>query len=786
MFTPKQWGLRARFVYTTGILLLIGALVTLFTTSHILHDNAENAIREKLIDYELLIDRQIEQTSLLLMKTTAGAAALKTIAEALQNNSPETLQKTMLRISDKMRISTGLAPTPLRFYDAGDIPFAGILKHANTDASQRQQGMLKAARKRLTSVTGIHPGPSGLTIGAVTPVIAEGKYLGAVEASVTFSELFQQLDLPSGYGLAALPAVGVQSADLSNGGTGSAGPATAEQGTTDLPEALAKFKQSGSYPENVGPLYLRTLSLRDHSGARIGDLLLFYDGSLILQSSRDWMTFLLWMTTFGVAFLWISLYLNVKRIQDFLSRMKNILIASHSNNFNQRFESSPVHCLEVLNCGKKDCPVHQDPTRVCYLETGEEAISPKWRNTCVFLKKYTSCRSCPVYALHHGDELMEMRHVVNTSMRLWGNFLGDVGNLLTDVLRTDSGRMPTLDDISLYLEQMARLTTYSHDLQGVYDNEEVYRQMEWVFENHFALESFGLMEVNASDNRMHPVINRLDLEQSHREVFVNCELCRAKRLAEPVMSVSNPVLCPNFGVDHTTTLRCCLPMVMGGRVGAVFTFAVPRTAWSRYRHDLPIIKKYLEETAPVLSSLRLLKVSKEQALRDPLTKCHNRRFMDEYLMQFESLHQRSPKQVGFIMADLDFFKMVNDEHGHLAGDMILQQVANILRENIRKSDLLIRYGGEEFLIMLMEINNEGATREVAEKLRKAVEQTPLKLPSGATLKKTLSLGTADFPGDAEQLYKTIKYADVALYRAKGEGRNRVEVFNPEMWTETAY
>ena len=186
------------------------------------------------------------------------------------------------------------------------------------------------------------------------------------------------------------------------------------------------------------------------------------------------------------------------------------------------------------------------------------------------------------------------------------------------------------------------------------------------------------------------------------------------------MSVNNPVLCPNFGVDHTTTLRCCLPMVMGGRVGAVFTFAVPRDTWPKYRHDLPIIKKYLEETAPGLSSLRLLKVSKEQALRDPLTKCHNRRFMDEYLMQFESLHQRSPKQVGFIMADLDFFKMVNDEHGHLAGDMILQQVANILRETIRKSDLLIRYGGEEFLIMLLEINKDGATLEVAEKLRKDI------------------------------------------------------------------
>lgn len=787
VFTPRQWGLRARFVYTTGALLLAGALTTLLTTSHILHVSAEDAIREKLIDYKLLVDRQLKQTSLLMVKTTAGAAALAPTAEALADNDPENLQKVMLRMSDRMRISTGLTPTPLRFYDADDTPFAGILKHTSTGASPRQRDMLKAARNSLTSLVGTHITPEGLEIEAVTPVVAQGRYLGAVEASANFSQLFHTLDLPSGYGLAALPVLANGEPEPSQaGGADSSGSIIVDLGTTDTKGALAEFKRSGRYPVHIGSLYVHSMVLEDHSGARIGDLLLFYDGSRILQSSRDWMTFLFWMTTLGVAFLWISLYLNVKRIQDFLSRMKHILIASHSNNFNQRFESSPVHCLEVLNCGKKECPVHQDPSRVCYLETGDEAISPKWRNTCVFLKKYTTCRSCPVYTLHHGDELMEMRHVVNTSMRLWGSFLGDVGNLLTDVLHTDSGRMPTLDDISLYLEQMARLTTYSHDLQGVYDNEEVYRQMEWVFENHFALDSFGLMEVNASDNRMHPVINRLDLEQSHQDVFINCELCRAKRLAEPVMSVNNPVLCPNFGVDHATTLRCCLPMVMGGRVGAVFTFAVPRAAWSAARHDLPIIRKYLEETAPVLSSLRLLKVSKEQALRDPLTKCHNRRFMDEYLMQFESLHQRSPKQVGFIMADLDFFKMVNDEHGHLAGDMILQQVADILRNNIRKSDLLIRYGGEEFLIMLMEINNEGACLDVAEKLRKAVEQTPLKLPSGGAIKKTLSLGTAEFPGDAEQLYKTIKYADVALYKAKAEGRNRVVTFNQAMWTEAAY
>ena len=523
IFTPRQWGLRARFVYTTGILLLAGALTTLLTTSHILHLNAEEAIREKLLDYNLLMDRQIEQTSLLLMKTTAGAAALEPVAEALADNDPERLQQVMLRISDRMRVSTGLTPTPLRFYDPDDTPLAGILKHTNTDASLRKRDMLEAARKKLTSIAGVHLTPSGLTIEAVTPVISHGKYVGAVEASISFSELFQKLDLPPGYGPIALPVSGQPKAThQAKEATGPSGAAVIDVGTTNMEEALAHLQETGRYPIHIDNLYLHPRVLPDHSGTKIGDLLLFYDGSRILQSSREWMTFLLWMTVAGVSFLWIALYLNVKRIQDFLNRMKKILIASPSHNFNQRFESSPVHCLEVLKCGKKECPVHQDPSRVCYLETGDEAISPRWRNTCVFLKKYGSCRTCPVYTLHHGDELMEMRHVVNTSMRLWGNFLGDVGDLLTDVLRTDSGRMPTLDDISLYLEQMARLTTYSHDLQGVYDNEEVYRQMEWVFENHFDLDSFGLLEVNASDNRMRPVINRLDLEQSHRDVFVNC------------------------------------------------------------------------------------------------------------------------------------------------------------------------------------------------------------------------------------------------------------------------
>ena len=371
-------------------------------------------------------------------------------------------------------------------------------------------------------------------------------------------------------------------------------------------------------------------------------------------------------------------------------------------------------------------------------------------------------------------------------MGLWENFLDKVGKLLSDVFRTSSGQMPSLEDVSNYLEQMAALTSYSHDLHGVYSKEEVFRLLEWVFEKQFSLTQFNLLEVNSSDNKMTPVIDRYDISSSHREVYINCDLCRAKRVAQDVVSLNSPYLCPYFGIESAEEIRCCIPMVMGGRVGAVFTFIVKRAAWTTKKHEIPIIKKYLDETAPILSSLRLLQISKEQALRDPLTQCHNRRFMDEYLIQLEHQQSRRKNNLGFIMADLDHFKMVNDEFGHLAGDEVLKQLAVILKQNIRKSDLLIRYGGEEFLIILLDVEDENTSFIIAEKIRCAVEDAKFALPSNGILRKTLSMGTANFPADAQHFYQIIKYADVALYQAKEQGRNKVIKFISEMWNEDDY
>jgi diguanylate cyclase (GGDEF)-like protein len=133
------------------------------------------------------------------------------------------------------------------------------------------------------------------------------------------------------------------------------------------------------------------------------------------------------------------------------------------------------------------------------------------------------------------------------------------------------------------------------------------------------------------------------------------------------------------------------------------------------------------------------------------------------------------------MLDLDYFKMVNDTYGHEAGDTVLKELAKVLMHSVRSSDVVVRYGGEEFLIILQDTAGEGA-EVVSEKIRAAVEALKVQL-TGAMLQKTISIGIAVFPTDCDTFWQTVKYADVALYRAKETGRNRVVRFTQDMWTD---
>lgn len=176
----------------------------------------------------------------------------------------------------------------------------------------------------------------------------------------------------------------------------------------------------------------------------------------------------------------------------------------------------------------------------------------------------------------------------------------------------------------------------------------------------------------------------------------------------------------------------------------------------------------------VLSVLEEVAQSLEQlAAYDSLTDCLNRRTLDELLAHELERGRREMRPVGYLLLDLDHFKVINDVHGHRTGDHVLRRFADAVRSRVRASDVLGRLGGEEFGLVLPGTDAVGAL-QVAEELRATVEALTLSAPDGSELHITVSAGVAiadpDRPTGADALYGL---ADQALYAAKRGGRNRV-------------
>jgi two-component system, cell cycle response regulator len=158
---------------------------------------------------------------------------------------------------------------------------------------------------------------------------------------------------------------------------------------------------------------------------------------------------------------------------------------------------------------------------------------------------------------------------------------------------------------------------------------------------------------------------------------------------------------------------------------------------------------------------------------DALTDIHNKRYLLEFLDRELSRSARYNRPLALILFDLDRFKSINDELGHLGGDFTLREVASCVRTCVRKEELFARYGGEEFLIVLPETNLEGAL-VVAERVRALVEKHPFQY-EGKSYPVTVSLGVAATNGDRPLTpFELVGEADEKLFRAKRAGRNRVE------------
>ncbi len=174
---------------------------------------------------------------------------------------------------------------------------------------------------------------------------------------------------------------------------------------------------------------------------------------------------------------------------------------------------------------------------------------------------------------------------------------------------------------------------------------------------------------------------------------------------------------------------------------------------------------------------------KDLSVQDGLTGLYNHRAFYAMLADELVRAQRFNRPVSLLMLDIDYFKRVNDLHGHLAGDAVLKGLSERLGRQARSIDRICRYGGEEFTVILPETDLEAAAN-VAERLRAAVDAQPFDVNTGAPMRITVSIGVAAFPEDAGSEEELIAAADRALYSAKQAGRNRVCAHQPDAERKT--
>ncbi len=162
----------------------------------------------------------------------------------------------------------------------------------------------------------------------------------------------------------------------------------------------------------------------------------------------------------------------------------------------------------------------------------------------------------------------------------------------------------------------------------------------------------------------------------------------------------------------------------------------------------------------------------EQINRDPMTNLYNRRYFNETVKNIFPILQRGETKMSLLMIDIDNFKNINDSYGHHTGDIVINNIADTFRSNLRNSDIAIRFGGEEFLILL---TNTGLHNSIgiAEKIRKSVEQNIINLEDNTTIQYTISIGVSEVIQNDENINIALKKADSALYEAKKTGKNQV-------------
>jgi len=376
----------------------------------------------------------------------------------------------------------------------------------------------------------------------------------------------------------------------------------------------------------------------------------------------------------------------------------------------------------------------------------------------------------------------EIVQQLNTLFSKMQSTFGDIKyNLSTFIPQGCVSSVDPLQEAKNIIGELSDIYKFKKTIELDLSKEMIYERFIQVLQEKYKLDNFSFYEINSNKDTMQLIYSAADSKSCNIEQHKYTQpahLCRAFRTQSEVISSDFVNLCQEC--EHYSQEYICIAFTVNEEFSlALNLHAKDSTQLTEINSYIASIRNYLEAAKPVIESKLLTDKLRQNSLKDPMTDLYNRRFLEEFIETLANQVKREKESYSIMMLDVDFFKMVNDTYGHDVGDKVIVAIGKVLRENIRESDLAIRYGGEEFLVMLHNASEEG-TMQVAKKIHTAFADLLFEISPQETMQKTMSIGISIFPHDAPTIWQCIKLADTALYVAKTTGRNKIVRYTKEM------
>ncbi|AXK49317.1 GGDEF domain-containing protein [Aliarcobacter trophiarum LMG 25534] len=328
------------------------------------------------------------------------------------------------------------------------------------------------------------------------------------------------------------------------------------------------------------------------------------------------------------------------------------------------------------------------------------------------------------------------------------------------------------------IEDISEIYHYKKTIENDFSIDDIYYRLISVLRDKLGIKHFIIFETDLVKDERKTIFSApntkpyCSLEKSIKES------CRAERINSIVSSENFSEIC-RVAKCNKDEQHICIPFYINDQTNiTIHIVSNSKEELNNLKYQIGIIKKYLEETKPILESKLLMDALRQKNLTDSLTGLYNRKYLDEIVEKKLALDVKNGVIYSIMFLDIDYFKMVNDSYGHDIGDDILRKLAITMKKSIGPNETLIRYGGEEFLILKKDATQEN-TKELAEKINNEFSKIVFNY-GGDNFTKTVSIGYSFYPIDTDQFWKCIKFADISLYEAKATGRNRVVKFSKDI------